>query len=409
MNAVIKFHPLTYLDEGDDVVVGRRDVDSYIALPREGADLLRRLTNGDTPAEAARWYKLSYGQDVDIEDFLAAVTDAGFVRPASQDHPVSSETAPPVRWRKLATAMFSPPAWFCYTALVGAAVLACLDEPSLLPRHSDVFFTSSLVVIEVTLMVLTLPFTLLHEVFHVMAGRRLGLRSRVRLSNRFYFLVFETVMDGLVSVPRRQRYLPMLAGLLADTLALASFIGGAWLLRGPMSDLTGAVPLSNLLMAMAFTTLPRMGWQGYFFLRTDGYYLIATITGCDNLHEAGWWRLRTGLSRLTRGRLGGTVTDGSQFGATDLRVSRWYAPLLLVGYGLACGVLIFVVLPLAWAFFTLAITRVFTGAAQNTAQLWDAAVVLTVTLGQVVLAAVLAIRQHRSTKQRTLLDQTPRR
>ena len=72
----------------------------------------------------------------------------------------------------------------------------------LVPRHTDVFFTSSLVVIEVTLMVLTLPFTLLHEVFHVLAGRRLGLRSRVRLSNRFYFLVFETVMDGLVSVPR---------------------------------------------------------------------------------------------------------------------------------------------------------------------------------------------------------------
>ena len=294
--------------------------------------------------------------------------------------------------------MFSGPAWCCYAALVGAAALACLDEPSLVPRHTDVFFTSSLVVIELTLMVLTLPFTLLHELFHVLAGRRLGLRSRVRLSNRFYFVVFETVMDGLVSVPRRQRYLPMLAGLLADTLSLAAFICGAWLLRGPAAGAPGAAPLSNLLMAMAFTTLPRMGWQGYFFLRTDGYYLVATVTGCQNLHEAGWWRLRTGLARLTRGRLGGTVTDGSQFGATDLLVSRWYAPLLLLGYCLAFSVLVFAVLPLAWTFFTLALTRVFAGAAESTAQLLDSAVVLAVALGQVLLAAALAVRQRRSAK-----------
>ena len=139
-----------------------------------------------------------------------------------------------------------------------------------------------------------------------------------------------------------------------------------------------------------------MGWQGYFFLRTDGYYLVATVTGCQNLHEAGWWRLRTGLSRLTRGRLGGTVTDGSQFGATDLRVSRWYAPLLLVGYCLAFSVLVFMVLPLAWTFFTLALTRVFAGAAASSAQLLDSAVVLAVALGQVLLAAALAARQRRA-------------
>ena len=62
---------------------------------------------------------------------------------------------------------------------------------------------------------------LVHESFHVLAGRRLGLRTSVRISRRFYYAVYETRLDGLVSVPRRQRYLVILAGLLADVLVVA--------------------------------------------------------------------------------------------------------------------------------------------------------------------------------------------
>ena len=42
------------------------------------------------------------------------------------------------------------------------------------------------------------------------------------MSHRLYFVVFETVMDGLVIVPRSKRYLPMLSGMLADLLIVCA-------------------------------------------------------------------------------------------------------------------------------------------------------------------------------------------
>jgi hypothetical protein len=57
----LRFHPLTFLDDGEDTVVGRPDVDSYVVLPADGAALLRRLYGGTAPADAALWYAQQYG------------------------------------------------------------------------------------------------------------------------------------------------------------------------------------------------------------------------------------------------------------------------------------------------------------------------------------------------------------
>ena len=106
--------------------------------------------------------------------------------------------------------------------VVVAAIVVAVTQPSLAPRPRNVFFTTSFVVVELTIVFGQLPLSAIHELAHLLAGRRLGLASRIRLSNRFYFVVFETTLDGLVGVPRRQRYLPMLAGMGADVVAMAA-------------------------------------------------------------------------------------------------------------------------------------------------------------------------------------------
>ena len=63
---------------------------------------------------------------------------------------------------------------------------------------------------------------LCHEAFHAPDGRRLGLNSKLSIGRRFYYLVFVASLDGLVAVPRRKRYLPMLAGMVLDVLVAAS-------------------------------------------------------------------------------------------------------------------------------------------------------------------------------------------
>lgn len=39
----VLFHPLVYLEDGDDVTIGRADIDSYAVFPPDGAQLVRWL------------------------------------------------------------------------------------------------------------------------------------------------------------------------------------------------------------------------------------------------------------------------------------------------------------------------------------------------------------------------------
>ena len=131
-------------------------------------------------------------------------------------------------------------------------------NPRMVPAHHDVFFTKSLLLIEVTVLVGQLPLTVVHELAHFLAGRRLGVASRIRVAHRFTVVVFETVLDGLVMVPRRQRYLPLAAGVLADLVVMGALVDTAWILR-TLGDGSGLA--ATVCLALAFTTLPRILWQ----------------------------------------------------------------------------------------------------------------------------------------------------
>ncbi|HEX4865797.1 MAG TPA: hypothetical protein VFV02_17140, partial [Acidimicrobiales bacterium] len=75
----LRFHRLEFLEEKDEVVVGRRDIDSYAVMPHDGAALLRQLVDGRPPAEAAAWYREQYGEAVDVDDFLSTLEELDFV------------------------------------------------------------------------------------------------------------------------------------------------------------------------------------------------------------------------------------------------------------------------------------------------------------------------------------------
>jgi len=384
------FPPLTFLEEGDEVIVGCADTDAYVVLPADGAALLRQLQAGATEDEAADWYAAQYGESVDVAEFVTALRDLDLVRDSDE-----AGTPPePVRWQGLGRALFSPAAWVLYGMLVLAAVVACVADPYFAPRREHVFFSDYLVLIELTVFLGQIPLTLLHELFHVLAGRRLGLRSRVRLSQRLYFVVFETVLDGLVVVPRRKRYLPMLAGLIADTLVVATLTLVAWTTRHPDGALT---LLGGICLALAFTTLPRMAWQFYFFLRTDLYHLVCTVLGCNDLHTTARGILLNRANELLGRR--DRLVDEEQWHPRDRQVARWYTPLVVVGYAWSLAVLAVLILPVAWEFLGGAVRRALLGAAQTSAQQWDSAILLALTVAQLVLAGALAVRERRRARR----------
>jgi hypothetical protein len=389
---VLAFHDLTFADDGDDVVVGRRDIDSYGVFPPDGAALVRELAAGRPVADAARWYEDTYGEAVDVDAFVDTLTELEFLRDAAE--PVAA--AEPVRWQRLGRALFSPLAALVYGMVVAAAIGVSLGDRSFAPRPDHVFFVSSFVVVELTIVLGQLPLSGIHELAHLLAGRRLGLRSRIRLSNRFYFVVFETTLDGLVSVPRRQRYLPMLAGMGADVVMMAALTVAA-------ATLPGGSLASRVCLALAFSTIPRIVWQSYLFLQTDIYFLVATALGCIDLHGTSRQWLANRWHRVL-GRVDRAV-DERTWHPADRRAARWYAPLMVVGYAVAAAMMLVVALPVAWRLFgDAARTLLGIGDAQSTGATWDAAVLFAISAAHVALAGALAWRERRA---RALHPTTP--
>jgi hypothetical protein len=385
----VALYPLTLLDEDGEVVVGRTDIDSYGVFPPEGAELLRQLAAGMATGAAARWFADTYGEQVDIADFLATLDELEFLVRDS-DSAVAAGSTPPLRWQRLGRWAFSPVAWVCYLLVLGGAVAAMAARPRLVPHPGNLLFTHYVTVLTLVLFLGQFPFLLLHESFHMLAGRRLGLRSSMRLGRRLYYILIETTMDGLVAVPRRQRYLPMLAGMLADLLVIAvlTLIADVTMSPGGRVSLLGGACL-----ALAFTTLLRFAWQFCFYLRTDLYYTAVTVLGCMDLQAAARVILANRWRRLLRRPL----ADESQLHPRDRAVGRWYCWLVPAGYAFSLCMLALAVIPPTVRILVEAISRL-----DHHGQPWreiaDSAVFLALNLAQIVIIVILVIRSRRRRK-----------
>src|SRR6476660_8135062 len=95
--------PLTFVVEHDGVLVGRPDRDSYAVLPADGAALLRRLQAGDSIEQAEEWYRVTYGDDIDMDGFVESLEDFDFLSAGA----ATSARHSTVLQQRLGAAMFS--------------------------------------------------------------------------------------------------------------------------------------------------------------------------------------------------------------------------------------------------------------------------------------------------------------
>jgi hypothetical protein len=384
MPECLGFHTLTFVDERDDVLVGRPDTDSYALFPRDGAALLRRLRDGADPAEAALWYQRSYGDPIDMENFVTTLQSLGFLRDAEESAVHAGGRA--VRFQRLGRALFSPAAACCYVLALVACAVTMARYPALRPGPHQIFFSKSLVLVQLLLCAGQFVGVLWHEAFHILAGRRLGVASRMRLGRRLYFIVAETNLTGLLSLPRQKRYLPYLAGMLADVVLFSCLTLAAAASRGTQGNLPFA---GRLALALAFTTLMRLAWQLYVFLRTDLYYVASTALGCSDLDGAARAYLRKRIRHLLR--LPDRPADDEAWSPRDLAVARPYAWFAALGVTLLLGVVVVSVVPA----MAEAVARVSRGLGSHSGpRFWDAAVVAALGLAQVVLLLALWLRSR---------------
>jgi hypothetical protein len=382
----IRLHRLTFVDEGDEVLVGRPDTESYAVLPADGAQLLKRLQVSTVP-EAVAWYEAEYSETPDVEGFLGDLRTLGFLRADDEAESSGSEDAP-VRLQRLAKLVFSAPAWLVYAALLAAAGTYLVTDPQLRPAPGRIFFTGSLIVVPLMLAAIELPLIWLHEMSHVLAGRRLGIASRIAIGHRLYFVVFQTTLTGIYSVPRRKRLLAFVAGMACDLVVFSILI----LLAEADAAAHGTLTLpGRIAVASAYFSIVRFLWQFLFFLETDVQHVLATVLRCTDLRGL----TRAYLRSLTR--RGAPKPVGTP---RELAVLRWFGPLTAVFVtALAVGG--------AFSFYRLATeygSRLSHGLGHgpDSARFWDSTTSFLFVTGQLALVLTLTLRDRgRALRQRT--------
>ncbi len=394
-NSSLKFYSLTFVSDTHDITVGRPDTETYAVFPPDGVALLQQLQAGLTPDSATMWYEQHYGEPIDINDFLDTLRDLGFLREdeAADETPVPQSSSS-VKWQWWGRAAFSPMAWTLYAILFGYCVYDMVRFPHLRPAYQNVFFSPYFTVIELSLFLSQFPGIFFHELYHVLAGRRLGIASRLGFGRRLYFLVFETSLTGLWSVPRRSRYLPFLAGMLADTIwfSLLTIIAGA-----TMTSDGRFSPIAGICAAFAFATILRFQWQFYFYLRTDLYYVFTNIFSCVDLQQTTQRYL---LNRIWR-VLGRTekMDDETQWNPRDRQVAPWYAPFYVLGCLLSISVSLFVAVPITIQFLFGTFAHLFGGSAISPSLFWDSFIFLMLNVLQLIVVAVVFLRERKQQAQ----------
>lgn len=349
--------------DGEQAIIAHPDRGVFVRIPAEGLLILDRLAEGMAVAEVRRLEEQRTGSSAgEFDDFLAALSAEGFVLfelpgpgraggpPAPPGPGGPGPHAGPGRgWpsRSVAARLVSAPVLLGALCLVAAAVALICADPAVIPGPSALVFPHYLWAFCLGACPVVLAGLALHELGHLVAARAAGVPARIGVGRRLWWVVAETDMSSIWLAPRRQRYIAILAGPLIDAVSAAVLIDLLWLYRHGRLEMPTLA--AQALGALLMIYLLRLLWQGFLFMRTDLYYVLATATGCANLHgdtEAFVHNL------FRRARRAPALVDQSGILAAEMRVIRAYSAAWVFGRAAAGWMLFTVTLPVMWGYFT---------------------------------------------------------
>jgi putative peptide zinc metalloprotease protein len=350
-DARVVVRPFTRQQEAEETVIGRPETSVFLVLPNDAIEILDELASGKTVGEAQAEYQQKYGEIPEMEEFLGYLESKGFVDPWRDGGPPAEAPQEPgpaaVRFhftnipQAFAQRIFNRRTLAACGVLISLGIVVLALQPSLFPSWKDLFFRQHMSAITLTVIALYFLSIFIHEMSHLLAARAAGVSSRMGISHRLWMLVAETDMSGLWSVPRNERYLPLLAGPLVDATSASLLLmllfadGRHWLTLWP--------PAASVARAMVLVYFLALSWQCFFFVRTDFYYAIANYFGCKNLLKD----TEDFLRNLARRWIPAVKpVDQSQIPESERKVIRGYAAVWTVGRIAALCILFFVHIPL---------------------------------------------------------------
>ncbi|MCP2329670.1 hypothetical protein HDA40_008177 [Hamadaea flava] len=386
-----QFAAITVVRDGDGYVLGNAATGEYVIVPEIGGQVMLWLKDGVDVAECADRAEQRAGQPVNVAGFVDGLVAAGVLQPAdAADAPVP-DVEEPARWQaRLGRILFGRAGLVVQAGLAVTAVVAMVLVPSVRLAYTDLIVGPVPLVSLVTVTLLGLASGLVHECAHVLAAAAKGVRGRVTISRRLLSLAYQTDLTALWGLPRRDRIVPLSAGMLSDaaTVGVLAVVQLLW-----VRDLSS--PAGHLLRALLFLKATGIVVQLQVYMRTDVYALFVVATRCRNL-----WDTKGALARRSIGRAtAADLTLLASVGRRDIVCGRIY--LLLYFPGVAWTVWYFSAygVPSTYRIATMAVHAVrdagvlSASGAAGVAALCLMAVTTTILLRGLVRAAMQLVRQ----------------
>lgn len=339
-DSVITFYPLDMSLQEGEWIVGRKEIGSFISLPEVGVKAINLLMNGLTIEDAKRKLEKEFGEEVELEEFVESLIDVGFVKNVDDELIETEHEEIHAYFENLkqeqAQLLFSKPAYILYTLVMTVGGIILLANPGFVPGFSDFMFVDSYTVALVTTFVVSWLFVFKHEFYHLAAAKSLGLDAQFRISHRLYFVVAETDITSVWTVPREKRYRVYFAGILSDLVTVSLFLIILWIFQA--SDHV----VLRFLKALILMQIISMVWQCLFFMQTDVYYIMTNYLNCKNLFGDTLAFLSSSLHRVWD-RF--PYRDLSAVPQREMRIIRGYALFFVLGNIAAALFLLFYVIP----------------------------------------------------------------
>ncbi|MCP2329411.1 hypothetical protein HDA40_007918 [Hamadaea flava] len=376
-------HLVVRREDEDEFVVGDPATGTFVVVPEVGARLVELFAAGHTVAEAADEVERETGEPIDALDFAEVLVDSGIIadRPPGGGRSWSVSRLP----ARLVRPLFGRVAWTLYAGCLVATGVMFLTEPSLLPTYEDTFLFPDVVLSLIVTNIVVIALTVVHEIWHALAGAAVGVPSQLRLERRGIFPVLETDLSGLWALPPERRYSPFLAGMAIDCVMLFGAVAPRFAWSRGWLDISPS--FARLLAMVVFSQVAKLAFQTLAYLRTDMYLVMATATGCRNLHQI----TRLSVKRLVRMLSPAEAAILRDAHARDLRVARWYRLLYLSGLVWMAWFFLHFFLPSAKVVFGWA-AGVLLGAPPGSAYWWEGIGLLIFALLNVTLPLGVTVR-----------------
>ena len=337
--------PLSVQREDEGYLVGNQELEDFYQFPEEGLRIIQLLQQGQSPELIKQHCNKEFDDTVDVDDFIGVLSEIGFIYPLEQAASFEQQLQAAHsdgRWKfplsqKFAAGLFSLPMLLLYLAIVGYAVVSAVADPQLRINIHAFYIQDNLTILLLALLVLQAFTTALHEFGHMAAAAKYGIQSRLGWGNRLWSIVAEADLSGIHALPKRQRYFPLLAGLMVDLLNIACIT----LLIKFLIEIHTYPFIIQIFQVLILQILFTMSWQFNLFLRTDIYYVLCVYCNYPNLDAEARIYLRALLHRVSAGRLG----NAGPAVYHNLRTLRIFTAIWIAGRMVALALLLFVIIP----------------------------------------------------------------